>query len=359
MATVKAKKTTEEWPTRETLVAEYQEICKSHEAIADFRGRLLGLLPLASGTGIFLLVYRQPAADSSGFLVAAGLFGAVVTLGLYLYEKRGMSECLLLRERGAALECRLRLSPDVARFRNNPSRFVGPQGAGPIVYFAVMAAWIFVALYGLSSSYPRVELEYVVVIAIAYLTAVLIAAGRFIKDAARRFTKDAHKTAEAKRIVERFIEELWDHRRSEVAKETLERICTPHMVSWLFAADSRHGNALSFRDAFLRAFPDQVTCMHRMTAKRQPDGSVLVDAWSSFSGTHRGQLYNNPATDRQVTVHGYQSFRIEDGKITDYWPLWDWRGLFGQLELAVPVPTGVPTGLQQDKGQHVGAEGAS
>jgi predicted ester cyclase len=328
-----AKETAESsWPTAQMLTSEYAEICKSHEAIADFRAKLLGLLPLASGTGIFLLVNRQPPKEVKGFLIAAGLFGAVVTLGLYLYEKRGMSECLLLRERGAALECRLRLSPDVARFRNNPSRFVGPQGAGPIVYLAVMAAWLFVALYGLSSSYPRVELEFLVVIVVAYVIAVLIAA--------RHFIEDARKTAKAKRIVQRFIEELWGHRRADAAKEILEPICTAHVVSWLFAGHNHHGNTLSFRDAFLRAFPDQVTTTHRMRVKRQPDGSVLVDAWCSFSGTHRGQLCDYPATGRQVILQGYQSFRIEEGRITDFWPLWDWHSLFAQLRLPVPVPAG-------------------
>jgi hypothetical protein len=175
------EKRTEEWPTRETLVSEYQEICKSHEAIADFRGRLLGLLPLASGTGIVLLVERQPAKDSAAFLVAAGLFGAVVTVGLYLYEKRGMNECLVLRERGAALERRLGVRPAVARFQDNRSGFVGPQGAGPIVYYAVMAAWLFIALYGLSSSYPRLELEFVAIVVVAYVTAVLIDIRRFLR----------------------------------------------------------------------------------------------------------------------------------------------------------------------------------
>jgi len=99
--------------------------------------------------------------------------------------------------------------------------------------------------------------------------------------------------------------------------------------------------------------------MHRMRAKRQPDGSVLVDAWSSFSGTHRGQLYDHPATDRQVTVQGYQSFRIEEGRITDFWPLWDWHSLFTQLRLPVPVPAGAPTRVPQRKGEHVGSEGGA
>jgi hypothetical protein len=36
----------------ETLKLEYEQICSSHQAITDFRGKLLGLLPLATGAGI-------------------------------------------------------------------------------------------------------------------------------------------------------------------------------------------------------------------------------------------------------------------------------------------------------------------
>lgn len=40
----------------ENLRLAYQQVCSSHNAIADFRAKLLGFLPLASGAGIFLLL---------------------------------------------------------------------------------------------------------------------------------------------------------------------------------------------------------------------------------------------------------------------------------------------------------------
>jgi hypothetical protein len=166
----------------DTLRFEYQEITKSHQAITDVRARLWGLLPLASGTGIFLLLSGKVPIDVP-FLVPAGLFGVAVTVGLYLYEKRGMEECLLLRRRGATLECRLGLSRDVARFRNNPVGFVSPQGAGPIVYFVVIAAWLFVTAHGASAAIARIpgsrshwDVEFGVAIAVAYSIAVAVAA---------------------------------------------------------------------------------------------------------------------------------------------------------------------------------------
>jgi hypothetical protein len=91
----------------ETLKLEYEQICSSHQAITDFRGKLLGLLPLAAGTGIFLLLDKpisgRTQTQVAVLLAAAGIFGAAVTIGLYFYERRGMVECHLLRTRGAQL----------------------------------------------------------------------------------------------------------------------------------------------------------------------------------------------------------------------------------------------------------------
>src|SRR4029453_11233264 len=68
---------------RKTLEFEYEEVCRSHAATTDFRGKLLALLPLASGAGLFLLLeQRDPGAP----LAAIGVFGCAVTLGLFIYE---------------------------------------------------------------------------------------------------------------------------------------------------------------------------------------------------------------------------------------------------------------------------------
>jgi hypothetical protein len=164
--------------SNETLRLEYEQICSSHQAITDFRGKLLGLLPLAAGAGIFLLLSRSTPSTGQTqhpiLLVAAGVFGATVTIGLYFYERRGMTECHLLRRRGARLERELQLKADCSRFQENPSGFVGPLGAGPIVYFAVVAGWLFVAVHGLWGSQRVTEVVAGSVITGGYLIAILI-----------------------------------------------------------------------------------------------------------------------------------------------------------------------------------------
>jgi len=163
----------------ETLKLEYEQICSSHQAITDFRGKLLGLLPLASGVGIFLLLGKPVAAKDNApvavFLAAAGLFGMAVTIGLYFYEYRGMAECHLLRRRGARLEKELHLDEGYSRFQGNHPGFVGPLGAGPIVYFSVIAGWIFVASYGLWRSSPGWQQVIGLLLVILYIMAVFCA----------------------------------------------------------------------------------------------------------------------------------------------------------------------------------------
>src|SRR2546428_13233104 len=97
------------------LQAAYEEICRSHLAITDFRGKLLGLLPLASGVGIFLLLDNKAVNTKTTLIAAAGAFGVVVTIGLFFYELRGIAECRLLRERGAKLEKKLLIPRSCSR----------------------------------------------------------------------------------------------------------------------------------------------------------------------------------------------------------------------------------------------------
>jgi hypothetical protein len=128
----------------------YQETCRQHAAISDFRVRLLVLLTLATGAGILFLLGRS--ADTR-FFGAIGLYGLAVSGGLFLYELRGIQRSTTLREQAAALEQALGVPAGQAQFRDRPNAalrgFVGAEGASWVVYLAIMAAWAYVAGLGL------------------------------------------------------------------------------------------------------------------------------------------------------------------------------------------------------------------
>jgi hypothetical protein len=136
----------------ESVRIEYQEVCENHRAITDFRGKLLTLLPLVSGAGIYILIPKQgdPHDLDPKYLVAIGVFGVLVTLGLFLHELRGIDECGQLISVGRSLEEMMRLPEgQFARKEKYHGRFKGPVGAARIIYPSIGFAWLSVAVLGL------------------------------------------------------------------------------------------------------------------------------------------------------------------------------------------------------------------
>jgi len=131
----------------------YQEVCTSYHAIDDFRAKLLGLLPLVSGTGIFFLLNgtftdATKRAFAGMFLVPLGLFGFVVTIGLFFYELRGIQKCNGLIAVGKKIEAMLDINGNgqFTQREDAVAGFIGKTLAARVIYPAVLAAWIFVAL---------------------------------------------------------------------------------------------------------------------------------------------------------------------------------------------------------------------
>ncbi|SRR5712691_6217845 len=176
---------------RQILLSEYEEVCKSHAGITDFRAKLLAFLPITSGAGVGLLVTQATGGLSktlAGLLIALGIFGAVVTVALFFYELRQIDVCKQLRNHAAWLEQQLGIeagqfggrrgrlsvrdvySPRAHRERDKELKeaesggrkqdtevplgllrkpFVGAEAAGYVIYHAVIASWLAVAAFGI------------------------------------------------------------------------------------------------------------------------------------------------------------------------------------------------------------------
>ena len=134
----------------DSRVTIYQELCNSYRAIDDFRAKLLGFLPLASGAGIFLLIDGDFSPETKTFLWAVGSFGFLVTLGLFFYELYGVKKCHALISAGKELEEDLGIDAQRGQFTARPREVAGlinePLAAG-VIYPAVLAAWTFVPLF--------------------------------------------------------------------------------------------------------------------------------------------------------------------------------------------------------------------
>jgi hypothetical protein len=88
--------------SRLPLELEYTQLSESYHKTRDIRFKLLAFLPLTT-SGVFLLL-KQYA--STKMLFPIGLYGMVVTLGLYIYEKLNMQMLHRMIQRGVTLERR-------------------------------------------------------------------------------------------------------------------------------------------------------------------------------------------------------------------------------------------------------------
>jgi len=129
----------------DNVKAVYTELCNSYRAIDDFRTKLLGFLPLVTGTGLFFLVTDKEKIDlAQSYLGPIGIFGFVITLGLLIYEFYGINKCGALIAAGIELEKALNISH--GQFTKRPPNFINEPLAAGVIYPAVLGAWTFVAL---------------------------------------------------------------------------------------------------------------------------------------------------------------------------------------------------------------------
>lgn len=144
-----------EKPHADSVRLLYQEVCRSHDAITMFRAKLLGLLPLATGVGVLVLLDPglMDGNDPPSMLGPIGIFGFAVVLGLFIYELRGVQTCKMLRCRAAMIESELRIPRCQSQYQDRPpaglAGLVGAEFAAWIVYGAILTSWIYVAGVGL------------------------------------------------------------------------------------------------------------------------------------------------------------------------------------------------------------------
>jgi hypothetical protein len=82
--------------------------------------------------------------------MVAGMFGAIVTVGLLFYELKGIQRCIRLYKVGAELESRMDISGQFKRWPHSARRFINEPVAAAFIYSTVLAAWIFIAITSIS-----------------------------------------------------------------------------------------------------------------------------------------------------------------------------------------------------------------
>lgn len=127
----------------------YAEICTSIRTTDEISFKLLGLVPLLSGTVMVVLLRAE--VKPTPLLLLLSLFGAVTTFGLYRWELRNIQTCEWLRARGAEIESiefglEKGLFAGRSREQFTAPKFLGLQigktRAEGIIYIATIIAWL-------------------------------------------------------------------------------------------------------------------------------------------------------------------------------------------------------------------------
>jgi hypothetical protein len=137
--------------TNDQKISLYQEVCNSYHAIDDYRTKLLGFLPLASGAGIFFLLNNSftvggKSTAITSYLLPIGIVGAIISIGLSIYDLRALHIKVSCVKTGMEIEHSLGI---IRQFSMRPHAFfviINDLGGSTFVYTAITAGWVFLAL---------------------------------------------------------------------------------------------------------------------------------------------------------------------------------------------------------------------
>jgi len=135
----------------------------------------------------------------------------------------------------------------------------------------------------------------------------------------------ADDLAANKALVRRYVDEVQNGHRIEAMAEIFAADTTDHMNTWGGAFQGANAGVESYR-AWLAVFPDLASEVRFQVA----EGDKVV-SFKTLTGTHRGTYHDVPATGRRVRFTIIDIFRIQDGRITDYWGLVDEAAILEQI----------------------------
>jgi hypothetical protein len=156
---------------------DYEKTLQTYQMLADVRFKLLALVPLISGAAIAFLT-TDPVHASSQIVLAGGVFGLLITLGITIYDQRNTQIMNVSKSRARELEQRLHLPLGGGQFQQMPPKdlkFLGwmkvwsDRGLA-LIYGTVLTAWVFLItrttfdLFGLSAD-PIVTLITILIFA--------------------------------------------------------------------------------------------------------------------------------------------------------------------------------------------------
>jgi steroid delta-isomerase-like uncharacterized protein len=123
---------------------------------------------------------------------------------------------------------------------------------------------------------------------------------------------------ERNKAVIRDFFDAWNSRRAE----SFDELVAPDVVRHCEATPGLEARSLDDLKEFLRLdtaiFPDSVQTVQLLLAEGD-----LVASWTTYEGTQTGQMGPFPPSNRKARFDFGAVFRMENGKIAEWWVTWD------------------------------------
>src|SRR5499425_3379670 len=134
---------------------------------------------------------------------------------------------------------------------------------------------------------------------------------------------------QAKHIIKRFVEELWNARRLDVADQIFSEDCITHQLRSGALAETASRGPQAMKEhisGWLTSFPDLRFNIEQMIAEGDRVVSQLV-----MDGTHQGTWMGISPTGKRLHIRMITIHRIASSKIAEDWVLVESLGFFQQL----------------------------
>jgi len=128
---------------QEILFTLYREACNGWRMLTDVRFKLLGLIPVVSGVILFSLLSNKSDGPSPMARMGIALFGLLITLALFVYEKRNSELYDDLISRGRKIEEELGVDTGIFLGRRESShKLIKHDVAINLIYGTAITAWL-------------------------------------------------------------------------------------------------------------------------------------------------------------------------------------------------------------------------
>ena len=122
----------------------YEQVMAMIRATDDISLKLIGLVPLVSGAGLFSVLFTSNKLEPP-IVVLISLFAASLTFGLFRWELRNIQRCIRLTKLSEDLEKQvvenLQISVEHAHDQRMPDK-IDKERAEKIIYAVVIFAWL-------------------------------------------------------------------------------------------------------------------------------------------------------------------------------------------------------------------------